>query len=218
MRLREPTLKLYIYEHCPFCSRARMMAGLKNIPLDLCVVMEGDSETALRLTGKKGLPILQKDDGACLPESLDIVHDLDDTYPPRLLTNPAHEALLAWSRQTWPLSLKLIVPRFTRGKFAEITTDAARQAFIVREEQHFGSLDALMAQTDTLLPPVQAQLDALEPLLASPHPLTEADFHLYPVLRSLSIVKGLTFGPNALNYMQDMAQKSGVPLLSDQAQ
>lgn len=75
-----------------------------------------------------------------------------------------------------------------------------------------------MTQTDTLLPPVQAQLKTLEPLLASPPPLTEADFHLYPVLRSLSIVRGLTFGPNTLRYMQDMAQKSSVPLLTDQAQ
>ncbi|GBQ82949.1 glutaredoxin 2 [Acetobacter malorum DSM 14337] len=211
-------MKLYIYEHCPFCSRARMMAGLKNIPVELCVVMEGDSETPLRLTGKKGLPILQKDDGTCMPESLDIVHYLDDTYPPRLLTSPANEALMVWSKQTWSLGLKLIVPRFTRGKFAEVATDAARQAFIAREEQHFGNLDALMAQTETLLPPVQAQLDKLEPLLASPPVLTEADFHLYPVLRSLSIVKGLNFGPNTLRYMQDMAQKSRVPLLADQAQ
>ncbi|MDU1427151.1 MAG: glutaredoxin, partial [Klebsiella michiganensis] len=27
-------MKLYIYDHCPFCLKARMIFGLKNIPVE----------------------------------------------------------------------------------------------------------------------------------------------------------------------------------------
>ena len=36
-------MKLYIYEHCPFCTRARMIFGLKSLPVELSVVLEGDA-------------------------------------------------------------------------------------------------------------------------------------------------------------------------------
>ncbi|HCS3144438.1 TPA: glutaredoxin, partial [Shigella flexneri] len=26
-------MKLYIYDHCPYCLKARMIFGLKNIPV-----------------------------------------------------------------------------------------------------------------------------------------------------------------------------------------
>lgn len=38
-------MKLYVYEHCPFCIRARMIFGLKKVPFELGVIMEGDIET-----------------------------------------------------------------------------------------------------------------------------------------------------------------------------
>ncbi|VTP68106.1 Glutaredoxin-2 [Leclercia adecarboxylata] len=28
-------MKLYVYEHCPFCIRARMIFGLKKVPFEL---------------------------------------------------------------------------------------------------------------------------------------------------------------------------------------
>lgn len=26
-------MKLYVYDHCPFCTKARMIFGLKSLPL-----------------------------------------------------------------------------------------------------------------------------------------------------------------------------------------
>lgn len=28
-------MKLYVYDHCPFCAKARMIFGLKSLPLEL---------------------------------------------------------------------------------------------------------------------------------------------------------------------------------------
>lgn len=31
-------MKLYVYDHCPFCVRACMIFGLKNLPVELVVL------------------------------------------------------------------------------------------------------------------------------------------------------------------------------------
>ncbi|SUG28943.1 glutaredoxin [Salmonella enterica subsp. arizonae] len=38
-------MKLYIYDHCPFCVKARMIFGLKNIPVELNVLQNDDEAT-----------------------------------------------------------------------------------------------------------------------------------------------------------------------------
>ena len=67
-------MKLYIYDHCPFCVKARMIFGLKNLPVELVVMLNDDEETPQRLIGQKMAPVLQKKDGSAMPESMEIVH------------------------------------------------------------------------------------------------------------------------------------------------
>jgi len=64
-------LKLYIYDHCPFCVKARMIFGLKNIPVELVVMMNDDEATPNRLIGQKMAPILMIEDGSCMQKSMD---------------------------------------------------------------------------------------------------------------------------------------------------
>lgn len=209
-------MKLFIYQHCPFCARARMAFGLKNIPFEQQVVLEGDAETLLSRVGKKVVPILQKDDGSFMTESLDIVRYLDEQVQPASFA-AAVPAIEQWCEQAWPLLLKLCIPRFTRAHFAELATDAARQAYIRREQAAFGDLDALLRETPTLLQALQPGLDELETLLAQERPSGFSDFRLYPMLRMLSIVRDVHLGPLTLGYMNRMAYRSGVPLHFDQA-
>lgn len=73
-------MKLYIYEHCPFCVRARMIFGLKDIPVELHVFLSDDFKSPESMIGQKMAPILQKEDGSYMPESLDIVDYVDNNY------------------------------------------------------------------------------------------------------------------------------------------
>jgi glutaredoxin 2 len=62
----------------------------------------------------------------------------------------------------------------------------------------------------------------LSGLIASPDAvngtLSEDDIHLFPLLRSLSIVAGLTLPDNVEAYRNRMAQHSDIPLLFDMEQ
>lgn len=67
----------------PDCVRAMMIFGLKNIPFKKHVLLNDDEETPIRLVGKKMVPILVKEDGTAMPESLDIVKYIDAHYGKR---------------------------------------------------------------------------------------------------------------------------------------
>ena len=53
-------MKLYVYDHCPFCVRARMIFGLKNLPVELVVLANDDEATPIGLVGKKLYRFLSK--------------------------------------------------------------------------------------------------------------------------------------------------------------
>ncbi|MCL2893147.1 glutaredoxin 2 [Brenneria tiliae] len=210
-------MKLFIYEHCPFCVRARMIFGLKKIPFELSVIMEGDVATPTSMVGRKVVPILQKDDGGFMPESMDIVHYIDSLKAPLIADKPVDPAIEAWCQATSGAVFKLAVPRFTRADFKELSTDEARTAYRQREEKAFGDLNALLADTPALLSQVQQQLAQLEPLLADKRDISTSDFILFPVLRSLTIVQGVSFGPAVAAYIERVAGASDVDLLTAQA-
>ena len=72
-----PTPVLYVYDHCPFCVRARLALGLKGVRHDVRFMANDDVPLPTSLVGKKIAPIW--DDGSSAPyaESLDIVRNVD---------------------------------------------------------------------------------------------------------------------------------------------
>jgi len=203
------TMKLHIYQHCPFCNRARMIFGFKNQPVELSVIMEGDVETPTRMVGKKVVPILEKDDGTYMPESMDIVHYVDGLQGERVAAAPADEAIVEWSKQA--------IPRFTRADFAELATPEARAAYTQREIAAFGNLDELQAQSEALIAETVAKLTEIEPYLQNFSKVSTTEFILFPVLNSLSIVKDFPFSLACLAYLQKVSALSKVPLFIEKA-
>jgi glutaredoxin 2 len=70
-------MKLYHYVHCPFCLRVRFSLGFLKLKYESIVLAYEDEATPVKLTGKKMLPILLKDDGSAMNESLDIIQFID---------------------------------------------------------------------------------------------------------------------------------------------
>lgn len=210
-------MNLYIYEHCPFCTKARMIFGLKQIPLTTHVIMEGDADTPTKMIGKKMVPILQKEDGSYMGESMDIVHYVDQLTDTSIFTGKQNGAVTAWIKQVWSYMFNLIIPRFTQAPFAELATEHARSAYLAREQKQFGDLNAKMANSAQWIAQINADLQTLEPLIQSPDAvngnISEDDIHLFSTLRSLSIVKGIQWPVKVKTYMESMSAKTKVPLL-----
>jgi glutaredoxin 2 len=210
-------MKLYIYEHCPFSTRVRTIFGLKAIPVEISVVMEGDAETPTRLVGKKVVPILEKDDGTAMAESMDIVRYVDEQFPPKFLTEPVREEIEAWCKEARSTISKLAIPRMTKSSFKENATEAARKAYVEREQRALGDLEALMSDTPRLVVEAEGLLARLELIIRDWEAFSETDLVLYSSLRSLSIVKGIKFGPKVRDFAEKISALGGVPLLEGRA-
>jgi glutaredoxin 2 len=92
-------MRLYLFEHCSICFRVRMAAALKRLHLQETVVLEDDSETMIRLVGKRRVPILVKDDGQPMLESMDMVAHIESLGAP-VLVGPQRAELAEWASVT----------------------------------------------------------------------------------------------------------------------
>ncbi len=209
-------MTLYVYDHCPYCVKARMIFGLKDLPFKMKTLLNDDVETPTNMIGKKMLPILEKDDGSYLPESMDIVHDVDATYGMKKITGDTNPDIEAWIAQARDYIYELCMPRWVEAPLDEFETEGARAFFTEKKEAMIGPFEEALARSVELKEQANEHLTQLVPLIRSSDAvngtLSEDDFHLFAALRSLSIVKGLEY-PEAVNdYRKRMAERSGVPL------
>ncbi len=210
-------MKLYVYEHCPFCVRARMIFGLKQIPFELGVIMEGDTETPVSMVGRKVVPILQKEDGSYMPESMDIVNYIDQLNGKPQLTGQCDKFVETWCRDNTRTVFSLAIPRFTKADFKELTTGEARQAYIQREIKAFGDLDALIADSHQLTESLLSELTKIEPYLNDKTNVGLTDFYLFPLLNSLTVVKNFPFSRALGRYLEFVSTSCNVQLFTSKA-
>ncbi len=62
-----------IFDHCPFCARVAYIAQSLGPNIEHISVDYDDAQSLIDLIGKKMVPVLQKDDGSIMAESLDII-------------------------------------------------------------------------------------------------------------------------------------------------
>ncbi|WP_435954256.1 glutaredoxin 2 [Dryocola sp. BD626] len=214
-------MKLYIYDHCPFCVKARMIFGLKNIPVELNVLLNDDEATPTRMIGKKMAPILQKDDSRYLPESMDIVHYVDRLDGSPLLTGSTNAAIAEWLRQVNTYVQHLLLPRIAKAPFDEFATPEARAYFIKKKEGMIGPFEEHLAHSPGLIKKISDDLRKLDKLIVQPNAvngeLSEDDIHLFPLLRSLSLVAGIEYPSRVRDYRDNMAKQTQINLLSSVA-
>ena len=214
-------MKLYIYEHCPFCVKARMIFGLKNIPVELVVLLNDDEATPTRMIGQKMAPILQKDDSRYLPESMDIVHYVDNLDHQPLLTGKRNPAIEEWLRKVNGYVNRLLLPRIAQAPFDEFSIPEARAYFVNKKEAAIGSFEDHLAHSAGLIKNISDDLRSLDKLIQQPNAvngeLSEDDIHLFPILRNLTLVAGVDFPTRVADYRDNMAKQTQVNLLSSVA-
>ncbi|AHI24144.1 glutaredoxin, GrxB family [Komagataeibacter xylinus] len=213
-------MKLYIYDHCPFCVKARIIFGLRHLPVTDVVLLNDDVATPTRMIGRKMVPILETD-GHFMGESMDIVAHVDTMDGHPLLTGPTRPEIGQWIRDGQQAFTRLALPRFAAAPFAEFATTSARLYFIENKEAMIGPFSTCLAESAALRASVNAGLARLAGLIQRPDAVNGAlstdDIHLFAHLRSLTIVAGLDWPAPVQAYCQHMSQATGIPLLDHMA-
>ena len=141
-------MKLFIYDHCPYCIKARMIFGLKNVPIELVFLLNDDEQTPIKMIGKKMVPILQKDDGEFMPESMDIVHYIDQNFGGAPIINPSKNGqIIAWLDEVSGTRYRLAMPRWIKAGLPEFKTQSSIDYFIKKKEMYIGYFAEGIAKT-----------------------------------------------------------------------
>lgn len=208
-------MKLFVYDHCPFCVKARTIFGFKNIAFDLVILLNDDEATPTRMIGKKMAPILEHD-GRYLAESMDIVGYIDGLSGERVLSGAVNPAVAQWNSDASGPLFSLALPRWAAADLEEFSTTSARAYFTRNKERMIGSFEEHMAASLDYIAQLNRHLLVLEPLIQSSDAvngeLSEDDVHLFATLRSMSIVRGIEYPPAVEAYRQRMAKRSGIDL------
>lgn len=214
-------MKLYIYDHCPFCVRARMIFGLRNMAVEEVVLANDDEAAPIGMIGAKQVPILQKDDGTYMSESLDIVRYTDGLSGQPPLSENIRPEVQAWLDKTGAYINKLVQPRAVLLGLPEFAAQSAVDYFVRKKEATIGSFSANLADTEALLQKLYADAADLAPLVGSSAALNGSlgmeDIHVFPLLRNLTSVKGLALPQALKQYTEAMSAASGVPLYTGRA-
>lgn len=209
-------MKLYVYDHCPYCVKARMIFGLKDLPFEMKTLLNDDEATPIRMIGQKMVPILQKEDGSYMPESMDIVQYVDTKFGMPIVVGKTNPAVAGWIAGTRAYLSKLCYPRWVKAPLEEFATLGAREYFTRKKEASIGVFAENLAQSAELIAEANAHLLELAPLIASEQAvnveLSEDDIHLFATLRSFSIVRGIEYPAQVNAYRKRMAERSGIPL------
>jgi glutaredoxin 2 len=205
-------MRLYLFEHCSVCFRVRMAAALKRLHLQETVVLEDDSETMIRLVGKRRVPILVKDDGQPMLESMDMVAHIESLGAPALI-GPERPEIGAWANGFADKTPPLTWPRYPLLGLPEFATIAAHDHFIIRKRNRLGDLIELRAKTRELIDAVMPDLETLDRMIENPRAvngtLSLDDIRVLPLLRSAGVVKGLRFPQKVRAYFEAMMSRIG---------
>jgi glutaredoxin 2 len=200
-------MKLYMFEHCSLCFRVRMTAALKRLHLQEVVVLDDDTETMVGLVGKRQIPILIKDDGQSMLESMDMVHYLDAHGPP-VLTGPERNEIAVWVDRFAEKAAPLTWPRYPLLGLPEFATIAAHDHYVVRKRKAIGDLIELRAATHRYVGELASELDELNRLIERPEAvngtLSLDDVRVLPLLRSAAVVKALRLPARVRDYFETM--------------
>lgn len=213
-------LKLYVYDHCPYCAKARMIFGLKNIPFELRILLNDDEATPIKMIGKKMVPILQKEDGTFMPESMDIVHYIDENCGDKMLSASHDDKITQWLSGAREDISALSKPRWIKVGLEEFKTQEAIDYFTHKKERYKGEFDDLIQDSPKYISSIEQRLKELDNILFSSEQavkdgLCEDDFHLFAALRSLSVAKGVNYPDKVKMYMTHISNISKVGLFSN---
>lgn len=215
-------MKLYVFDHCPYCIRTLLAFGLKKQPVEVVYIREDDSETPTKMIGKQMVPILEYESGKYMPESLDIVNYVDGKFDPTKIFIEAQNPLISqWVEENARMINYLVMPRYAKMDLPELDTPSARALYRERHEKHYGNFDEHYAKSDEYKKSMEKSLSQLAEYIDLQRIEAEKysldDIILFPFLKGLTAVKGLLFPDKVQKYTLLLAKQANLELFDHKA-
>jgi glutaredoxin 2 len=203
-------MKLYLYDHCPFSMRPRLVAGLHNYPIEICVLRISDFETPEQLVGKKIVPILEKNDGSIMTESIDIALYLDSLGSKKISQDTIDPTFDSWKNLILNDYISLTSPLFIHS-CREFQSDGDIKLYQAKEEDFLkASFNEVIDQRSTIKNRIETQLPELNQFITSPNPLdtlTLTELALFPFIHHLKTQVNIKLTDPQFHFWNQLASK-----------
>lgn len=150
-------------------------------------------------------------------ESLDIVRYIDQGR----LKETVRPEVQAWLDKVGEYNNKLVQPRMVKIGLPEFETDEAKQYYIDKKEKNIGNFETNLNKTAQYLERLHQDLAELETLVCEGEGLggeiSLEDILTFPILRNLTVVRGIQWPQKLMDYLLAMSERSGVALYFDRA-
>jgi glutaredoxin 2 len=201
---------LYIYEHCPFCVRPRLIADIKSINLQLRFLANDNEDEHFRLVGKKIVPILEINNNDRMIESLEICKFIDEQSGDKII-KPSNCNLEINSIMTTLIEKSKLIthPRqiFHPMNIKDFPSESSKSYFRFKKEKSIGmTFERALSKSNLYAKDIQNLLNNLSEKITSKF-LTSDNFSMddliyFPVLRSLTIALDvLVIPPKIQSYL-----------------
>jgi glutaredoxin 2 len=189
-----------------------MIAALKRLHLQETVVLDDDTETMIGLVGKRQIPILVKNDGTPMLESMDMVAYVD-SIGDHILRGPECSSVAVLAERVLAKLPPLTQPRYPLLGLPEFASVASLDHYHLRKRKALGDFVELRANTREHIRRLMPDLEDLDRLIQSPLAVNGSwsldDIRVLPLLRSAGVVKGLRFPNKVRNYFEAMMNHIG---------
>jgi glutaredoxin 2 len=198
-----------------------MIFGLKKFNYSEIILDNDDEKTPIDMIGKKSLPILKLKNNHYMGESLDIVAHIDSMSGDRSLIEDRKIEIENWIINIERIIYELAIPRWAFSDFKEFNKITARMYFINKKQAAIGDfvekLNASTSKIDLIVKELEVlnNMISLESLESRTNSWSYTDILLFPILRSLSIVKGIVWPKNVQSWMEKMSEQCGIALHND---
>ncbi|OQQ02080.1 glutaredoxin, GrxB family [Vibrio splendidus] len=209
-------MKLYIYDHCPFCARVSYIAQSLGLNIELVSVDYDDAQTLIDLIGKKMVPVLQKEDGSIMAESLDIIAYFMDLKSSDEQRVPS-EQVTAFQTRAFPLTQQIGRPRWWNLDLAEYRSAGAKEAWRASKETEGFNFEELIEKTPQFVQLINPLLKDAELLLdlengESSLPLVDQAVY-FSMLRGFCVEPSISWPPALERWLEKKSETLKLSLL-----
>ena len=213
-------MKIYLYHHCPYCIKVRLVADLSKLDYEMIILANDDEKAHIDRIGSKQVPFLEKDDGSFIKESDEIcryIAEIQNFDIAKSSINSHVNELLAELPEHYR---RLIYPRVPHhpSNECDFPTQSAKDYFINKKSEYLGDLNLLLNH-----PPMDAInginkiLNKMDSYIKVPfvngENFSEDDINIFPILFILTMARDLLNIPTNINkYIHSIESKTNIEL------
>ncbi|AVC44188.1 glutaredoxin 2 [Francisella tularensis subsp. novicida] len=213
-------MKIYLYHHCPYCIKVRLVADLSNFDYQMIILANDDEKAHIDRIGSKQVPFLEKDDGTFIKESDEICKFIAKVQNFEIAESTIDNFVKGCIADLEPHYRRIIYPRIPHHPRNEcdFPTQSAKEYFINKKSQYIGDFDALLRNPpyDSIIA-INQILAKIDPFIKTPFINGEKfswdDINIFPIFFILTMSKDLLEIPtNITNYIKNIEAKTNIEL------